>query len=182
MGATRRGGAGAHGLVVRDERADDEAAVDELVSAAFDHRPNEVALVRGLRRGRPPALSRVAVVGEEVVGHAMLSPLGLGDADVGLLGLAPVAVAPSWQGRGVGRRLTEDALAVADARGAPAVVVLGEPSYYGRFGFVPAADRKMAPPTGVDVRAFMVRPLSSYRPSLRGTVRYPPLFADTGTL
>jgi len=169
-------------VTIRDERDDDTTAVDLLVGAAFDGRPNEVELVRGLRAGEPRALSRVAVHDGEVVGHAMLSRLRLEGSDINVLGLAPVAVAAHHQGQGIGKRLTEDAVTVAERSGAVMVVVLGDPAFYGRFGFEPAAAHGIAPPLGVAPGAFLVARLSSYDDTISGRIAYPAIFNDTGTL
>src|SRR5580700_10071297 len=91
-------------MIIRDEHPSEADVVDALVGDAFGGRVNEVELVRGLRAGVPPARSRVAVEDGTLVGHAMLSAIGLEGTDASVLGLgpvlglAPVSVAPSSQG------------------------------------------------------------------------------------
>jgi putative acetyltransferase len=170
------------GITVRDEHPSEADVVDALVGDAFGGRANEVELVRGLRACVPPARSRVAVEDGTVVGHAMVSALGLEGTDASVLGLAPVSVAPASQGHGVGSRLTDDALRVAEDCGAALVVVLGDPAYYRRFGFRPAAGYGIEAPPGVWADALMVVCLSSYDDALVGRVVYPRVFTETGTL
>jgi putative acetyltransferase len=170
------------GVTVRSEHPGDVAAVDALVGEAFEGRANEVALVRALRVADTPALSRVAVEDGTVVGHAMLSRLRLvGSEQVPVLGLAPMAVAAHRQGRGIGRLLTEDALVVAEASGAAMVIVLGDPAFYGRFGFALARTHHIEPPPDVAPGAFLMARLSSYD-GTAGHIAYPPIFTETGTL
>jgi predicted N-acetyltransferase YhbS len=78
-------------------------------------------------------------VGGEVIGHVLVTPVVL-TTDQGeerLLGLGPVAVLPEHQGRGVGTQLVETCLERLRESGAAGVVVVGNPDYYGRFGFIP---------------------------------------------
>jgi putative acetyltransferase len=170
------------GVIVRHERAEDVAAVDALVREAFEGRPHEVELVRGLRVADSPAISRVAVEDGMVVGHAMVSPLRLEGSELSVLGLAPVAVAARRAGRGIGRLLTEDAIVQAEGSGAALVVVLGDPAFYGRFGFEPARTHRIEPPPGIPPGAFLIARLSSWNDAIAGRIAYPPIFEQTGTL
>ena len=70
-----------------------------------------------------------------LVGHVAFSPVLIADGSAGWYGLAPVAVLPEWQRRGVGAALIRRGLAILGARGAAGCVVLGDPAYYGRFGY-----------------------------------------------
>lgn len=169
-------------ITLRDEHEDDTDIVDVLVGEAFDGRHNEVALVRGLRSGGEPAISRVAVREGAIVGHAMVSLLGLEGSDILVLGLAPVSVVPLCQGTGIGTCLVQDAVALAGQCQAALLIVLGDPRYYGRFGFEPASQYGIEPPPGVPPRGLMAKGLSPLPRAPRGRVVYPPLFADTGTL
>jgi putative acetyltransferase len=102
-------------------------------------RPAEAALVDALRAKARPVLSLVAAVEGAAVGHIMFSPVRLdGHAQARLMGLAPMAVLPSHQRRSVGSALIRGGLNACRRLGAQAVVVLGHPSYYPRFGFAPA--------------------------------------------
>lgn len=116
---------------LRPEAAGDAAGIDALLQAAFGGN-EEAALVRALRAEGDLTHSLLAHAGGVPVGHVALSPL---TAERPALALAPLAVHPALQGRGLGSALVRAALAAAGDR---AVVVLGEPGFYTRFGFVPA--------------------------------------------
>jgi putative acetyltransferase len=130
-----------------------------------------------------PELSRVAVGDDdEIVGFVMLSRLEvLADRPWSALTLAPLAVLDSHQRTGVGSSLTQEALRHADDLGEAVVVVLGQPSYYPRLGFVPATSMGIYPPKGADVpsEACMAKPLTRYTPDMRGTVSYSSDFIET---
>jgi putative acetyltransferase len=97
--------------------------------------------VDALRQDAAGVMSLVAEDAGEIVGHVMLSAL---DAPMPALALAPLAVVPARQRTGIGTRLVETALSIARERGWAAVVVLGDPAYYCRFGFTPEAARGFA--------------------------------------
>lgn len=173
-------------VVLRQEEPCDHPAVEALVEAAFrlaEHRDgNEARLVAALRRNPRfvPALSIVAELDGRVVGHVLLTPVDVvraGGPSVEVLALAPVSVAPSHQGRGLGGALVHRAHAVAAGLGHRAVVLLGHPAYYPRFGYVPASRFGIRAPFDVPDEAFMAIALAPG--ALRdcaGTVRYPPEF------
>jgi putative acetyltransferase len=125
---------------VRPERPEDIAGIRAVHVAAFET-PTEADLVEALRATDAwvPELSTVAHEDGRVVAHALLSRiiLATADGDVPALALGPVAVLPEVQGRGYGSAVIRDALA---RRGDELVVVLGDPAYYRRFGFVPGAE------------------------------------------
>ncbi len=124
---------------LRPERPEDIAGIRAVLTAAFGG-PVEAGLVEALRDSDAwlPSLSVVAVAGGRVVAHALLSRITLvtADGDVPALALGPVAVLPESQRRGLGWAVVGDGLARRDDR---LVAVLGDPRYYGRFGFVPGA-------------------------------------------
>lgn len=124
---------------VRDEREGDHAAVRGVHLAAFPG-PEEAALVDAVRSDAEPIISLVAEVDGAVVGHVLFSPVAVaGNIEPLRFGLAPVGVLPDEQGRGIGAALIEAGLARSREAGAVGVVLLGEPSYYSRFGFVAAS-------------------------------------------
>ncbi|MBK9102092.1 MAG: N-acetyltransferase [Austwickia sp.] len=173
---------------VRAERSHDGtqiAAVAEVVAAAFGPaEPTIPALVVALRScgrypGSPEPLSFVAEVESDVVGHVMLSlcHIDAWEQLVPALVLAPLAVRPDLQGRGVGSALVAFALAAAQRAGAPAVILEGSPAYYGRFGFVAAEPLGFRRPSLRTPRpGFQVRRLAAYQPWMTGTVVYPAPF------
>ncbi|MBM3604990.1 MAG: GNAT family N-acetyltransferase [Alphaproteobacteria bacterium] len=117
--------------LIRLERPQDEDALDRLLTRSFGG-PSEARLVRALRAAGDLAVSVVAHVQGLPVGHVALSPL---QAARPAYALAPLAVHPALQGRGLGHALVQAALAAA---GECPVVVLGDPAFYGKAGFRPA--------------------------------------------
>ncbi len=117
-------------LLLRDETPADIAAIAAVNRAAFG-RPDEARLVDALRAGGGLTLSVVAIADDEIVGHIAFSPVTITGADgtTTALGLAPMAVTPGWQRRGVGIRLIESSLEHLRDTGHHGVVVLGHPDY-----------------------------------------------------
>ena len=124
--------------MLRTERPGDMLPVYELVSAAFG-RPDEAELVNRLRECGAAVVTMVEEEEYEFMGHLMLSPITIDGQEGPWLGLAPVAVHPDWQGQGIGSDLVREGLDTALEMDWKAVVVLGDPAYYGRFGFRPAS-------------------------------------------
>ena len=171
------------GVRIRPETAADAAAIDALNLAAFAD-PQLPPLVAAIRAspGWISDLALVAARGDAVVGHIIVSGTTL-DADDGtsvpILMLSPLGVAPAEQNRGIGMALTRSALALADARPEPLMIVQGHPTYYPRFGFVRGRTIGVLPPEhlgGIDL-AWMVR-LRPGAPNVRGRVVYPQAFID----
>ena len=134
-------------LVIRERREGDDAAIRRVVDAAFG-RPAEFRLVEALRAANLAAVELVATRGEEIVGHLLMSALSvfIDDQPVPSLALAPLSVRPQQQGQGVGTALMEVGLDVARARQWDAIVVLGDPEYYARFGFTTEAAEHLESP------------------------------------
>lgn len=129
-------------MEIRPESSPDHERVFEVEAAAF-RRPNEARLVDTLRALAHPYLSLVALSEGEIVGHIFFSPVELeGRPDAPpIAALAPVAVDPAHQGKGVGSALVRAGLEGCAAHGWRAVFLVGNPAYYSRFGFVLAAPR-----------------------------------------
>lgn len=175
-------------VLVRRELPPDAPAVRAVTAAAFagapysappvepDGAPGEATLVGLLRADAAwiPELALVACVGDEVVGHVVCTRAAVGDAAVLVLG--PLSVHPDHQGRGVGSALVHTVLGAADALGEPLVVLVGDPRYYVRFGFVPGASLGLEPDDPAYSTAFQARPLTAYEPSLRGRFAPPSPF------
>lgn len=182
-------------LILREEQAGELAAIAAVITVAFGQ-PGEAALVEALRAAGALTLSLVAVADGEVVGHVAFSPVTIDGRDgaiglapsrtgppapFGLVGLAPMAVAPGWQRRGVGVRLIDEALARLRAGGHRAVVVLGHREYYPRFGFVPASKFGLRCEYDAPDEAFMALELvAGALAGTSGLVRYRPEFAAVG--
>ena len=124
---------------IRDEQEQDRSAVREIVSAEFDT-GGEAELVDALRAEANPRVSLVAEEDGVIIGHVMFSPVTVEEhPEEKMMGLAPLAVLYDYQGRGVGSALVRAGLAQCRALGAHGIVVVGQPDYYPRFGFGPAA-------------------------------------------
>lgn len=146
-------------------------------AAAFDTTA-EADLVDALRTDPAwlPGLSWVATSGngEEVVGYALLTRCRVGGEDA--LALAPVAVLPEYQRRGVGDAVIRALLDEARRRdGERLVVVLGHPEYYPKFGFARASVQGIRAPFEVPDEALMALPLRD-GPVPTGVISYPPPF------
>jgi putative acetyltransferase len=124
---------------LRPEPREREAAL-AVHRAAFG-RDDEALLVQRLREAGDDALEWLAEAGGQVVGHVAYSPVRIKHGDDGhAVGLAPLGVLPAWQRRGIGRALVEASLDALRQDGRTSlVVVLGDPAYYARIGFAPAA-------------------------------------------
>jgi putative acetyltransferase len=124
---------------VRPELSADVLAVHELNRAAFGG-ADEAQIVDALRGAVAPLVSLVAESDGTVAGHILFSPVTLAAAPHPLvMGLAPMAVRPGHQRSGVGSALVRAGLDACRAVRAVAVVLVGHPTYYPRFGFVPAS-------------------------------------------
>ena len=162
--------------VVRTERPGDIDAIRRLVTACFPT-PSEAALVDLLRARGHLAVSVVADEDGAIVGHVAFSPVTLTDGRRGA-GLAPLAVAPRARGRGTGVRLVETGLAACRADGFGWAVVLGDPGYYGRFGFEPASGHGLSDRYGGGAAYQLLELADGGLPEGGGLVSYGPEFAE----
>jgi putative acetyltransferase len=169
-------------MILRPETPSDYEAIEELLRSAFGG-AEEAQLVRLVRASDNyvPDLALVAEENGQVVGHIVFSYVTLkGDEEFRALALAPMAVTPGLQKRGIGGALVEAGLERADDQGEPLVILVGHPTYYPRFGFEPASRYGIEPPSAdFPDDAFMVRRLSGYSERHRGRVVYPPAFGMT---
>jgi putative acetyltransferase len=124
---------------IRPERPDEVAAVHRVNAEAFGQ-PNEADLVDALRANGKAVLSLVAELDGQVVGHVLFSPMSVEPAGAcRAVGLAPLAVLPERQRQGIGSALVRDGIERCRNLGFDIVLLLGEPEYYSRFGFINAA-------------------------------------------
>jgi len=172
-------------IVLRPEEPRDFAAIGEIHRLSFEG-GNEAVLVEKLRGSRDfiPGLSLVAEFEGRAVGHVLFSRIWIRPPDPKLpeevaLALAPLAVHPDFRDKGIGSELVTQGLKACRQNGYSLVVVVGEQSYYGRFGFIPARPKGLEVPFPVPERAFLVAEIIPRPgPGVKGTIRYPQAFLD----
>jgi len=169
-------------MILRRELPGDAAAIRSVHSAAFTAGVGgvvvEAPLVDALRIAGDvvAALSVVAEHEGVVVGHVVCSR---GQIDTSpSLGLGPIGVLPEFQGRGVGGALMHAVIAAADAVDEPAILLLGDPLFYRRFGFEPASAKGVTSPNPLWEDYFQIRTLTSWTPDHAGAFEYATAFAD----
>lgn len=160
-------------LIIRPETVSDYPPIAALHARAFGGRAAESLIVtlHRQRRAFDPELSLVAEVDGQIAGHVLFSPhvIRLLDQNVAAVNLAPIAVDPAYQGRGIGGRLIAEGHTIAAAKGYAASILLGHTSYYPRFGYhthafgsaqlavvpdtLPAEPLAMRGPTSEDIAA-----------------------------
>ncbi|MCA1399716.1 N-acetyltransferase [Bradyrhizobium sp. BRP56] len=128
-------------MQIRDERPEDAAAISRITAAAFANAPHssgtEARIVEALRAADALTISLVAVSDDgSIAGHIAFSPVQIDGVAGRWYGLGPVSVAPDLQRRGSGGALIRDGLARLVTLNADCCVLLGDPAYYSRFGFV----------------------------------------------
>ena len=126
-------------IEIRPEQACDIEAIHQVTKIAFLNAPHtdhtEQFIVKALRQYNALSISLVAAVEGDIVGHVAVSPVTISDGSEGWYGLGPISVLPSHQNCGIGSNLMKAAIAALKAKDAKGCVLLGEPSYYQRFGF-----------------------------------------------
>jgi putative acetyltransferase len=168
-------------IIVQSEAEADREAIFRLTQAAFaDHEHSshtDQFIVDGLREAGALAVSLVARIDGLLAGHVAFSRVAISDGTPGWYGLGPLSVLPSRQGIGVGSTLVNAGLAALKARGARGCVLLGEPAYYGRFGFGSAPGLRLE---GVPPEYFLCLVLDSSVAPPDGSVAYHDAFSAEG--
>ena len=162
---------------IRSTQSNERDAVVAVVQAAFSsdgHDPQEevdIVTETWARDAAPDGLDLVAVEDTAMVGYVLAARGRLSDTDV--LGVAPLAVTPQRQHAGIGTALMTELIARADTNRWQLLLLLGDPPYYERFGFEPAANLGITyAALGGDDPHFQARKLARYESSLRGTFTY----------
>lgn len=170
-------------IPLRPESPADAPAIRFVIAQAFG-RSDEADLVDALRASGALTVSLVAVEHEQVVGHIAFSPVTIESQDSTLdaLGLAPLAVLPAYQHRGIGSELVRRGLDACRQAGHGVVVVLGSSRYYPRFGFTAGSYHGIRCSFDVPPEHFMVAQLNpGALAGYSGTVRYRPEFNVVGS-
>ena len=166
---------GPEGIELREELAQDTAAIYSITQAAFAGKPyaagDEAEVIDRLRTRHELSLSLVAIDGGSVVGQATFSPVLADDGSEPWFALGPIAVTPDRQSEGIGGLLIRSGLARLKDNGALGCMLTGNPAYYQRFGFEFAPVQ--VPPTE-PAEYFMLHWFTNYRP--RGRLHFSPAF------
>jgi putative acetyltransferase len=165
--------------MIREEGPEDHAAIHDVNVRAFDG-PTEADLVDVLRGRATPFISLVAIEDGEIVGHICFTPVALeSDPACRAVGLAPMAVRPDRQRRGIGTELVRRGLEECRRLGQEFVVVVGHAGYYPRFGFHRASTKGLACEFPVPDDVFMVLELQpGSLAGKHGLVRYHSAFSE----
>jgi putative acetyltransferase len=166
-------------IEVRTARPEDSAVISEVHTRAFGGSV-EAKLVRLITEREKALITLVALSGGKVVGHILFSRVTIANAPAMFrtVGLAPVAVLPEFQRQGIGSKLILEGLERSKQAGYDAVVLIGDPTYYSRFGFLRATDFGLQNEYGVHDE-FMVLPLREWAlERVSGMVKYLPEFRE----
>jgi putative acetyltransferase len=162
---------------IRDERKGDIPAIHDLTKRAFAPMPfaggNEQDLIDIVRDAGALSISLVAEIDSRVVGHVAFTPATAADNTQGWFGLGPVAVEPALQRQGIGRQLINEGLRRLREWNAAGCIVVGDPNYYQRFGFLLSPELT---PAGQPPEYFMMLSLTASRPN--AFVDFHPLFSE----
>jgi len=163
---------------IRDENPSDIQSIFDLTQAAFateEHSSHtEQFIVNALRNSNQLTLSLVAACNIKIIGHIAFSPVQISDGTTGWYGLGPISVLPEYQGQGIGSKLMHAGLEALKDLDAVGCVLLGDPQYYGRFGF--KADSRLVL-AGVPAEYFQILPFTEDVPT--GEVVYADAFNAT---
>ncbi len=164
-------------IEIREERADDIAAVRDLNRRAFGQ-DQESNIVDALRANGAALLSLVATLNDRVVGHIMYSPLSI-DGKFEGAALGPMAVFPECQRRGIGSKLIKAGNRKLKDDGCPFIIVVGHADYYPRFGFKPASEHGIKCEWDVPDNVFMLPVLDQAKMAgVAGLAKYRPEFSS----
>jgi len=152
-------------MKIRTEKSSDINAISALTYQAFENhphhapgaKPTEHLIVNNLRDSGALTLSLVGEDETGIVGHIAFSPVKIAGVASNWYGLGPVSVKPQQQGRGIGGQLITMGMNILKEQGAEGIVLLGEPEYYGRFGFKVHSNLTLA---DVPAEYFLIKSLS----------------------
>jgi putative acetyltransferase len=167
-------------LIIRPEKSEDKAAIRHINEEAFG-RKEEAELIEKLRERGMLTLSLVAIQDNKTVGHVAFSPVKVESerSSFEAITLTPIAILPVYQRKGIGSRLIRASLKECRHLGYEIIVVLGHPSYYPRFGFIPAKSKGIKCEFEAPDEAWMVLELREGALAGRqGTVRFQPEFKE----
>lgn len=167
-------------LEIRQENINDYKQVYNVIKTAFEKAEhsdgNEQDLVIALRKSNSfiPELSLVAVYENKIIGYILFTKIKIGDSTE--LALAPLAVLPEYQRKGVGMRLITEGHRVAKQLNYNYSVVLGSDKYYSKSGYIPASKYNIKAPFNVEDEKFMAIKLNENAKAINGMVEYDKAF------
>ncbi len=167
-------------MAIRKEQDSDKESIWKVNAEAFETEA-EANLVNALRDSGTPFISLLAEADEEIVGHILFTPVELTGDNSGLtlMGLAPMAVRPGFQRKGIGSQLVRAGVENCSIQGYDAIVVLGHPEYYPKFGFVPSVKYGIKSEYDVPDEVFMVLELKeNVLKGKSGIIRFHAAFGD----
>jgi len=167
-------------LTIRRETPKDIDSIRYVNEQAFGQK-EEAEIIDKLRKRDVVTLSLVAVQADQIVGHILFSPVSVESeySSFEAITLAPMAVLPEYQRKGIGSQLVRVGLEECLRLGHEIMVVLGHPDYYPRFGFVPASTYGIKCKYDVPDEVFMALELRQGALSGRsGVVKYQPEFNE----
>jgi putative acetyltransferase len=166
-------------MIIRKETTSDIEAISHVTIAAFQNLPisnhTEQFIINALRNAGALTISLVAELDGQVVGHIAFSPVTISDGSLNWYGIGPVSVLPEYQKQGIGKSLMHEGLSLLKALGGKGCALVGDPSYYERFGFRNIPD--LIHP-GIPQEVFLALPFESE--CARGTVVFHEGFSAKG--
>ena len=158
-------------MIIRNETTFDIETISEITIAAFrtlaisNH--TEQFIINALRNANALTISLVAEIDGRVVGHIAFSPVTISDGSPNWYGIGPVSVLPEFQRQGIGKALVREGLSLLKAMGGKGCALVGDPTYYQRFGFknIPSLIHE-----GIPQEVFLVLPFDKKTP--QGTVEF----------
>ena len=170
-------------ITIQKETASQFEDIYQVNRLAFNQ-DAEAKLVNSLRRNNNvfvPELSLTALLDGKIVGHILFTKITIvsKDQNTESLALAPMAVLPEFQSKGIGGKLIQKGLTNAKELGFESVIVLGHEHYYPKFGFEPASKWNIKAPFDVPNNAFMAIELTTGAlANINGVVQYPNEFNE----
>ena len=164
-------------ILIRPERLEDYDAIYDVTKRAFAPMPyadgDEQELIGRFRDAGVLALSLVAEKDGKVVGQITFTPAFAADGSTGWFALGPVSAEPGLKHQGIGSQLIQAGIAWLKEQNAAGCILIGNPAYYSRFGFLPFPD--LTPP-GMPSEYYQILPLGTAEPDT--VVGFHPLFSS----
>ena len=165
-------------MIIREETWSDVDAISDITKAAFENHPysnnTEHFIITALRTADALTISLVAETDGKLVGHIAFSPVTFSGGSENWYGLGPISVKPDCQRQGIGTKLVKEGLHRLNGLGAEGCVLVGDPSFYERFGFQSPDGLKHE---GVPQENFLVLSFCKRIPA--GTVQFHQAFSAT---